>query len=509
MDELIELYGDEFYDSPHLVSRKRIDNIADVPVLDDDGKEKLIYNIDGYRVVRRYPLIPDNDVTYCGILCNFDKCRELFIEPDVMDFNDDPGFDDDMPMEGDDFDFTLDAVDVDDDDGLPDVRPSRRQPKRDVTFRTFPAAFIHHMGQIQADGPIIPIKRKVYAINHDTRLRPGIGPVISCGAQQMYTSFAHYMRESARQHIAQRGILTGASAGAYAHNPATQSIASSIYNAVSAALPHTAIDYQMSSGKESFLRSENIFTINVHRLRNAIRNGGDFFGSVIEPLLGVCTHSDVCKALKESSVILRPEVCSFRFGLCSISCSHFLAQVFPKLYLWTSVPITILIEEVWAHYIKPVLQERQAVIANNGTSSRSTREPPIAQLGLVPEPQWVEFMSMLERCLNYCHTGNAICVSNQLMKDSFTMRAILNGCLPLLANVIDFNIVDGTIPMLPLSSWPVDKKGYPLAISRRAIQLTYGDSQWAVSSRFSQFSFFSVLVFLSYVYPPRFALSVQ
>ena len=42
MDELIELYGDEFYDSPHLVSRKRIDNIADVPVLDDDGKEKLI-----------------------------------------------------------------------------------------------------------------------------------------------------------------------------------------------------------------------------------------------------------------------------------------------------------------------------------------------------------------------------------------------------------------------------------------------------------------------------------
>ena len=72
MDELIELYGDEFYDSPHLVSRKRIDNIADVPVLDDDGKEKLIYNIDGYRVVRRYPLIPDNDVTYCGIFCNFD-----------------------------------------------------------------------------------------------------------------------------------------------------------------------------------------------------------------------------------------------------------------------------------------------------------------------------------------------------------------------------------------------------------------------------------------------------
>ena len=55
-------------------------------------------------------------VTFGGIFCNFDKCRELFIEPDVMDFNDDPGFDDDMPMEGDDFDFTLNAVDVDDDD---------------------------------------------------------------------------------------------------------------------------------------------------------------------------------------------------------------------------------------------------------------------------------------------------------------------------------------------------------------------------------------------------------
>ena len=139
-------------------------------------------------------------------------------------------------------------------------------------------------------------------------------------------------------------------------------------------------------------------------------------------------------------------------------------------------------EEVWSKYIDPILQQRQALVAASGVSSGSVGDPPIAQLGLVPEPQWIEIMSILERTINFCHTGHAICLSNELMKDSYTTRAILNGHLPLLAGVIGFSIVNSLIPTVALGDWPVDDKGDPLAISRRATQITYSDSQWAVSS---------------------------
>ena len=139
-------------------------------------------------------------------------------------------------------------------------------------------------------------------------------------------------------------------------------------------------------------------------------------------------------------------------------------------------------EEVWSKYIDPILQQRQALVAASGVSSGSVGDPPIAQLGLVPEPQWIEIMSILERTINFCHTGNAICLSNKLMRDSFTTRAILNGHLPLLAGAIQFSIVNSLTPTVALGDWPVDDKGDPLAISRRATQITYSDSQWAVSS---------------------------
>ena len=298
-DEIITQYGPVLYNSPNAATRSRIQNIEEVPIIDGRGREKFIYTPEGERVVRRYPDIRHEDVKHCGILIDFDKCRELFIEPEIID----------VDASDNECDFPMDVDDDVDGLGFNNDTARSRYSKHDTTFRTYPAAFTHHIGHIQADGPIIPLKHKIYAINRGTRLRPGIGTVIVCGPQQIYNYYTQYLRRSKSMRIAQRGVLTGASAGAYAHNPATQTTASEIYKAVSAPLPHTAIDDEMNDEKKSFLRSENVFTINVFRLKDDIRNGGDFFGSVIKPLLDACTHPDICVALKKSSVIFKPEVC--------------------------------------------------------------------------------------------------------------------------------------------------------------------------------------------------------
>ncbi|TBU21141.1 hypothetical protein BD311DRAFT_679245, partial [Dichomitus squalens] len=341
-----------------------------------------------------------------------------------------------------------------------ELRAHRKQVKRDVKFRFFPAAFTHTIGQIQADGPIRPLARKVEAINRDVRARPGVGPPVACSRNQIYNDLSHHTRLSAGQHIAQRGILTGTAAGAYAHTWQSESIASKSYGQVSSILPHSALATQIRNVKKSYLRFENVFTIHINRLDPSLHNGRAFFDHVVEPVLSACSHSDVCAAIKQSTVVLRHDV-------------------FPKLYIWTSTPITILMEEIWLRYVRPVMEKRRAAGVRQAPSSRSRSTPSIARLGMVPEPQWIEILAILERSFNFCHTGNAICLSQKLMQQTFTNRALLDGYMPLLAGALKLNSADGAIPIAPLDLWPTTEDGQPLVASKTSQVYTYGESHWS------------------------------
>ena len=166
------------------------------------------------------------------------------------------------------------------------------------------------------------------------------------------------------------------------------------------------------------------------------------------------------------------------------------------MYIWVSTPLTILMEEVWRRHLNPLLRmrhrpyevHRSTPVASSSSSSsssssrpsRSRRQPTITRTGLVPDPQWIEFMAVLERCLNFCHTGNAICLSQGLMRRTSTTNALLEGYMPIFLGVLCIGSQSNIAPIIRLESWPTDKNGFPLVASKRAQTLTYGDAHWQV-----------------------------
>ncbi|KAI1781578.1 hypothetical protein LXA43DRAFT_908377, partial [Ganoderma leucocontextum] len=299
-------------------------------------------------------------------------------------------------------------------------------------------------------------------INSQIRRAPGIGPPIEPRISQCYNNFSHHTRRSAGHHIVQRGILTGAAAGAWAANGPAETIASKLFHRIALDLPHKALEEQVDQLDETCLRFENNFTIHCNRLEPRFLHGEEFFDFIIEPLITACSHPDVFEALRSTSTVLKPDV-------------------YPSMLLWTAYPVTVLLEEVWNRHIHPVLAKRNAPHANNpiANNPRSRRAPPMDRLALVPKPEWLELLAILERCICFAHTGNAPALAYALMKRTYTSRALLEGYLPMFWDGLEIPDHAPLLPKLLLHKWPIDNLKDPLLASKRAQSLTYGSAHLA------------------------------
>ncbi len=93
----------------------------------------------------------------------------------------------------------------------------------------------------------------------------------------------------------------------------------------------------------------------------------------------------------------------------------------------------------------------------------------------------VEFCSVLERALNYMHTGNTAVIATTVMNPLWIGRAILKDGFPCLnQNIVQ--IIDSKYVDIDPKRWPSNyKSNTPHSSSRRSQTLTYGDQHFNVS----------------------------
>ncbi len=156
-------------------------------------------------------------------------------------------------------------------------------------------------------------------------------------------------------------------------------------------------------------------------------------------------------------------------------------QIWPQIYSVATYPVTSLMRAIWDQHLRATLQKRVSVrdLAPRGTPSSDA-------MRLTPMPFYLEWIAVLERCLNFAYTGAAKVICYQLMNQLWAGRAVREGLIPVFSPDI-FLLNGSTEPRMEITKWPVHKDGKrPLVASQRALTLTYGKAHFLVCSAFKR-----------------------
>jgi hypothetical protein len=92
---------------------------------------------------------------------------------------------------------------------------------------------------------------------------------------------------------------------------------------------------------------------------------------------------------------------------------------------------------------------------------------------------------VVERALNYLHTGNVAVIATSVMNPLWIGRSIIQDGLPSINKDI-VRTQRGSRILVKMDQWPFDKgRNLPRSVSKRAQGLTYGDAHHNVSTRCS------------------------
>ncbi len=102
----------------------------------------------------------------------------------------------------------------------------------------------------------------------------------------------------------------------------------------------------------------------------------------------------------------------------------------------------------------------------------------------LPNPYMVELLSMLERALNYGHTGSTRVLSRQLMDYTWiSLGCVYDGFPTLSRKLVAFEHLTDRRFLIPEASWPRDRATRrPLTSTRGVLEKTYGPEFYSVCS---------------------------
>lgn len=254
-DNLLDAH-EVLYDKPDTdESREQVD-VRNLPLFDDDGCEVNVYSEEGLRVPRRIPTLFRN----CGALLNLRSVHDLFASEDNNEEN----------------------------------------ARNSVPFYVYPVAFTKDIGNVQSHGLMTNFNRRFTLI--DNAMRPhlpnddedennsiagdGPGPDgednpprlgssvlhgINC---QVYNELSHRVRDEAKFHPVQLGMISTAMAGTTAKKITAQRRWQHRLDQCNVGLPHERFVNKVSGNDQpQALRFENTYTLDVHRLSNDRQNG--------------------------------------------------------------------------------------------------------------------------------------------------------------------------------------------------------------------------------------------
>jgi hypothetical protein len=132
--------------------------------------------------------------------------------------------------------------------------------------------------------------------------------------------------------------------------------------------------------------------------------------------------------------------------------------VYPSVYQWNTNGITVLLKKLWFQSL------------------------PMIEKGIIIDPLWVELCGVLERALNYMHTGNAKVLATTVMRPLWISQALVQHGLPALSPIIrpGTSMTDAITVLAP--DWPTNPANLqPYSAANRAQIYTYGPRLASVS----------------------------
>ncbi|KAF8121160.1 hypothetical protein EV363DRAFT_1302449 [Boletus edulis] len=396
------------------------------------GHDVPVYDTDGYRVRRRVPTRGRS--TTSGALVDLTKVHDLF---------------------------------------SPDERGKK-------TYHAYPLAFTKRFGNVQSSTTLRPYDPVIDKINRELtppanananddddddadadasdaggeeerrgdrgdrrrRLRPRRprgAPVVRGTHSQLYNAISHRVRDQARFHYVQLGLVTSVLCGSTATTEHGKRRFASRKAFCRNGLPHERhANALRGDDQPQALRIEQTFTVDVYRLRRRHRNGMTIYDEVV---------SQICKSLAHPTVIDPIKRCL----------QPFKPQVIPNLMNWMTYPLTSVIDMIWKEHL------------------------PELESGKKPDPYHVEFVAILERALNYAHTGSAKVLSKAVMQPHYLALGAIHDGLPCLNPLlISFHDLLKPKPQLHIATqyWARNdsRDRRPLLASKRVQELTYGKS---------------------------------
>ncbi|KAI5996096.1 hypothetical protein EDC04DRAFT_2612806 [Pisolithus marmoratus] len=389
LERIMRNHG-EVYDKPdHDPSRVAVD-LRELDLLDEDDYEINMYNKAGWQVPRWVP----KESQSCGALLDLDKVHELFQGRDEV----------------------------------------HGEMMNEVEFWVYPLAFMQKYGNVKAHGIIPNMAAHVGKLN-ESIFRGGMedddmdvnegGEDRHC--RYTYNSLSHRVRNEAKFHSVQLGMIMSAFAGAGIEMAGGQHQWEKRMEFCNGGLPHEQYSQKVTGdGQPQDLRFENTYMVELMQIREELQNGRSIYEEII--LLG---------PIKDSLKLFKPDI-------------------IPELFKCATYLVTALIEMFWAKH-KQDLQDKRNIDACT-----------------------VEVMSMLEQTLNFAHMGNAAVLSTRLMDWAWLSLGLLSDGFPALSDTF---IAHGALlmgqVMVRRHEWPVEAETRrPMTSSKRAQQLTYGEAHY-------------------------------
>ncbi|KAI0323771.1 hypothetical protein GY45DRAFT_1376073 [Cubamyces sp. BRFM 1775] len=412
------------YTTSDVATREAIESLDEYDLLDADGVEIPIFNAEGRRIPRRLAIF-DEPYTPCGILQDLSKVPSLF--------------------ETGSGDIDATTFEIETSESGRAILAEEVQvaglicPHDTPTYYLYPLFYSQNVGQWQASGIIAPLSSHVTKLNHDIAQHDHHASAVVPVKSQCYNTLSHYTRESARDHIAQRGILTGAAGGSWADDNKTTNTATYLRGTCDQRDPHEHLADQVSRADDTHLRLENVYLFHMQRMAPKYRDGAQFYESVVFPLAQACRQPNVLASIKATSIVFKPDI-------------------WPHAMLWAMYPMNVLLKQIWHNHIRPTLGEHP---------------------DKHPDHVYVELLAVSERLINYGHTGSMRVLTTGLMRRLWPSRAIVDTGFPAFAPALSFGGENSTLPVMNIEKWPIDlETGRPLYATKRAMELTYGKAHF-------------------------------
>ncbi|KAI6010564.1 hypothetical protein EDC04DRAFT_2610141 [Pisolithus marmoratus] len=404
---LIQRANPVIYDKPDDDPTQEQVDLADLPLVDEDGFEINVYNPDGFRIPRQKP----TGFETCGALLDLKKVHELF-------------------------------------QGTEDAHG---HVQNEVPFTVYPLAFTQDLGNVKATGLMPTFACRAMQLNaaiheDDRAARHNVNdddddddnpmipnrhsPALLGISSQIYNSLSHRVRTEAKFHVVQLGMVTSVFAGSSAKSATGKRHWEHWVKFCEQGMPHVRFSQKVSGdGQPQTLQFENTYILDISRMCPDLRTGSMTYDRVICPLLKMWSHPSILAPIKDVLVAFQPNP----------------SQIIPELFKCVTYPITALIDLIWGKHMEDL------------------------KAGKMMDPCMIEFVSMLERTLNYAHTGNAAVLCKKLMDRAWLSLGLIQDGFPCLSDTF---LAHGSLQSGQIIMWSTS--------SKRCQELTYGQDHYKI-----------------------------